>query len=613
MNLFVAGWNVPKERHAAAIAGLRRMIDVFPQLDASTLWQRSSAGGTVFAASMHTAGPAAAPRRYVWHAGDRSVFYCGLPVAADGAFAAHCADDLAARWDHLADHLEGQYAALRIVDEPPRLELITDTLGMEQVFYSHQGDSWLVSNSVRLLERIGGPRPLDELGVSLYLGIGWAGDDRTLRDGIRVIPGGQHWTWQAGDVEPRRRICFGPTDLARQPRRALNAARVERLANDLMQLCRSLGQSFPLESPLTGGRDSRLLAALLIRAGVSARYVTAGEPSSADAQIGAAIAQAFDLPHTIVTITEADVVNRWDDLAWSYVRQNDGLSSLWEIASVLELAPHVERLKVGLWGIGGEIARGFYGEPRLYLNGRDVASVQRYLVEKKVADAGGLVRREATALARDYVHRFVRECVAMGFAPVDAPDVFYAFQRVGRWGGNNARRVMPIQDLFTPFSSRAFVSAAFALPASQRYTEPLHYSLMRRLSPELHRLPFDGKPWRAQQPWFNLLKVQGVALWRRVQRRSGSRSSSKRSPDKPAAFDRGGWFEGKRQQALSVCLDQVDSPLWNFVDRSVFERLMSSATEPDRRWRYRSALYGIATLFYYEADHHRQHHIQGET
>jgi len=164
MNLFVIGWNLPKEHHPMAWAELRRMTEVYPQLDPETFWYHSSPCGTIFTASMHTASQAAAPRRYVMQNNDQVVFYSGLPIDPTGAYPAHHAEALSAHWDQLAKSLEGQHVIIRAIDDPLRLELMTDFLGMEQVYYSQQGDTWLISNSVQLIEQINGSSALDPLG-----------------------------------------------------------------------------------------------------------------------------------------------------------------------------------------------------------------------------------------------------------------------------------------------------------------------------------------------------------------------------------------------------------------------------------------------------------------
>ncbi len=612
MNLFVIGWNLPQERHPTAVAELRRMNEVYPQLDPGTLWHRASPCGTIFTASMHTANQAAVPRRYVAQKDDQVVFYSGLPIDRTGTYPAHNAAALSAHWDQLAEDLDWQYLIVRATDAPLRLELMTDFLGIEQVYYRHEGDTWLVSNSGLLIERISKPSALDPLGVSLYLSAGWVGADRTLRRDIRVIPGGQHWTWQGDDTEPTRHSYYPLSRLACRPQRRLTPADYGRLADELMQLCHTLSQGFgEVKCPLTGGRDSRLLAALLIRAGIPARYYTDGDPASGDVKIGTLIAKAYDLPHEVCPITTPDVLSEWDNICWQFVRQNEGMSSLWQIADVLEMRSQIVHLDLSYWGVGGEIARGYSRDkPHIFLDKHNVAGVQRYLAKKKTQNYGGLVRREGIALARDYINHFVTQCMDEGIALDDVPDVFYTYQVVGRSGGADTRRAMPAGDLFSPFCSRPFVEAAFSMPALQRYTEPLHYNLTRLLAPKLHSLPFSKSPWRSQQPLINHLELYSAWMLYNARRNASRRIPDtlrrlkpKKSRKKTYVFDRSSWFEAKREQVREICLDQKDSSLWSFVDRSAFERMTSPTADPVERSRYKAALYVITTLFYYEADH----------
>jgi hypothetical protein len=73
MNLFVLGWNLPKEMFPRVLAELRRMSDIYPQLDPHTIWH-SGERQMAFGASMHTSAAAAAPRRYVWREQGQATF-----------------------------------------------------------------------------------------------------------------------------------------------------------------------------------------------------------------------------------------------------------------------------------------------------------------------------------------------------------------------------------------------------------------------------------------------------------------------------------------------------------------------------------------------------------
>ena len=258
MNLFVVAWNLPKERDAEVLAELQRMAEIYPRLDPKTIWHRRNVSGSLFTASMHTADHAAAPRRYVTQNDDEVVFYSGLPVNSTGSYPAHHAEALSSHWDQLTENLEGMFCIVRATDSPSRLELLNDVIGMEQVFYYHQDNLWLISNSVNLIARIVGDLSLDPLGISLYSIMGYVGDDRTLLAGIRVIPGGQYWRWKEDDTEPSQQSYCKPSRFALQPRRNLTSSYFHRLADDLSGNLRILSQSFDnITCALTGGRDTR--------------------------------------------------------------------------------------------------------------------------------------------------------------------------------------------------------------------------------------------------------------------------------------------------------------------------------------------------------------------
>ena len=237
---------------------------------------------------------------------------------------------------------------------------------MEQVYYWREGGSWLLSNSVWLLALLTCRRSLDPLGASLFVMWGWAGADRTLDAGVRVVPGGQRWVWKQGAAEPESCTYFGRRHLARR-----SAVVIEDLATQLVGDCRALAAEHArIECALTGGKDSRLVAALLMSAGVEAQYYTRGAPSAPDVQVGQSIARRFGLEHRVGLRTETRADERWDQARRGLLRQCDGMASLWQIGDVLGEPARTTGLPMGLWGIGGEIARAYWTDPMLFLGWR---------------------------------------------------------------------------------------------------------------------------------------------------------------------------------------------------------------------------------------------------
>jgi asparagine synthase (glutamine-hydrolysing) len=613
MNIFVIAWNLPKERQSIVAAELHRMTEVYQHLGSDTLWEWTSTCGTVLAASVHTADNLAAPRHYVTRSDNQVVFYSGLPVNPAGDFPAHQAEALASHWNGLDESLEGMYSITRITDNPLQLEVQTDILGLGNVFYFHQGDLWLVSNSVQLIERINRPSTLDPLGVSMFLAMGWVGGDRTLRTDIRTIPGGQRWTWRKGNREPKQDTYYPASRLALQPQRSLDRPFIKQLANNLMRPLSSLGRDFnTITCALTGGRDSRLITALLAGAGVPAHYYTYGNPSGDDARIAAQVSQILDLSYEVLDTKESNIIAGWDTAVRQIVQRADGMYPLQLIAGTVTFSDRqLDHLNIRMWGAGGEIARGYYSnKPRLFFSKPGVEDIQNYLISSVINNYTGLIRQEGIALVRDYIQQFVKQYAAVGFAPIDIPDAFYTYERVGRRAGNNMRTSIPFHDSFSPFCTRPFIEAAFATTALQRCTEPLHYELTRFLSPELHKLPFLKEPWPSQNAVINLLKNYGKsksrAIGKRLDRLKGrskwdAASSTHLITD--TMFNRRGWLEAKREQIREVSLSQKDSLIWELVDRSMFERITSSGTDPKERSHYLKGIFHIATLFYYDSYH----------
>jgi hypothetical protein len=635
VNLFVLGWNLSPETQQAALSALRGMPKVYPQVDPQTLWQCASREGTVFAAAVHPREEVIAPRKYVAQQGvpgqnECAVLYDGLPVESTAAFRAYRADELLAHWGELEGRLEGQYGLVRVSCDPPQLEVMTDFIGSQPLFYQRLGEAWLISNSVYLIEQITGVGELDALGASTFITFGWVGGGRTLRRSVRPIPPGQRWIWRESDVDPEQRVYCAPTDITNQEHQRLTPEFFERLADEVTLPLRGLSEDFgPVKSALTGGRDSRLIMLLMRRAGLPARYWTAGEPGSLDLEIAGKIAQKLDLPYHVVPLPGAEVVAHWDELCWQAVQRNDGMCNLYQMDNLLDVPDDLERLEVNLWGQGGEAARGYSTGTDFFLNPHSTAGLQRYLADKFIRTHSGIVRPEAVELVEDYIAQSVERFQGMGVTPENVPDIFYLYERIASRGRCNVRSTAPAQDLYSIYTSRAFVRANYSVPVLQRPTEPFHYGLTYLLSPELHGFPYEKdnngfrkSSWRSQRPVVNMAQMVSNEMKRNARRslrkaiprsvrqslrgaRSGNKPVKRQSPSAPSqppARDRGYWFQSKREQIREMCLDNANCPVWDYVDRAKFDEYTSTPEGPPmQKSEYLGGLYVALTLICYEA------------
>ena len=174
MNIFVIAWNTNTPDSRRIRAELRRMTDIYDSLDADTMWLQQSRSNAFVAASISSSADQVRPRRYVDRNDSKITLFSGLPVDPENEIAAHDARELGSHWARVQDRLEGTYGVIQLCELTRRLEIQTDIIGGEPIYYSRHDKGWLFSNSVLLIERLTGFRPLDELGVSMYLHLGYA-------------------------------------------------------------------------------------------------------------------------------------------------------------------------------------------------------------------------------------------------------------------------------------------------------------------------------------------------------------------------------------------------------------------------------------------------------
>ena len=602
MLVFIAGRNVPDEQVRRAYHQLGRMPEVFPQLDPATrcIWEQ----GPQFVAAIHINPAVAQPRRFLDATSRRITLYTGTAIDMSGRLQPADAASLAAHWEQLPGCLEGQFSVLHATAAPSRLCVLTDPLGIEPI-YHYQGDGvCLVSNHVGLLSRTLGSFELDPLGAATFLALGWAAFDRTLCRGVRVLPGGRVTTWSSAAARGEGEPYFSLQDLANLRRRPFRSRDAPQLAASFVRMLRHLSDGLgPLHCPLTAGRDARVIAAALLQAGIPASYFTGGEPGSDDVQAGRTIAGRLGLDHQTLPAATCDVVGRWEELCHALITQNDGMISLWQAADILYQPREITRIRVGLWGLGGEIGRSFYGDPYAFVRARSHARITEFLLPRLIHSHQGLVRAEALSRVGDGVADHFQRSAEMGFRPLDLPDVFYLDERVRRWGGANGRKALPAGNHVTPFCTRPFVEAVFRMPPVQRYSEPIHWGLLHVLAPELLTIAPPPRPWRSQHWRRNWLRYATEIVlnrlgWPHLRKPHGAAPAP---PPHKRCLEQGQWLEQRIARVRARCLETASDPLWELVDRKVLEQRLSPKTLPEERATCLGGLYLVETLCEYLA------------
>jgi hypothetical protein len=585
----------------AAVAGAAA---AFPQLaGGERIVGQSSDGRLAFAALAHPT-ELAGPRRYSHRLGRLVTLVDGLPVHRDGSFDAYDASVLHEHWRGGPDALEGIFSALRIDLDLARVECLTDPIGMAKVFVANVGSGWLLSNSVDAIRRLGAIDAPDPLGVSALLSLGWP-VGRTLVSGVEPLAGGSLHTLSTERHSQRPYLTAEMVAPRNNAHRLTDATELaDRLRTTTAAAIDGLSD---LSCPVTAGRDTRVLLALMLALGKrEIDYYTSGVPGEPDVEIARMLAEHAGVAHRLVTPEVARDPVRWREITARFCAQTDGMATLHGISDHIDHGEGPAPLGLKMWGPGGEIARagniGMLIPFASQMPGlRSSWEVQKRTLETKTSGLDGVVRAEALEATRRHLREFADARRAEGWRSREVLEAYYAFERVRNWASTGVRRVSGATDVFSPYISRDFYEYAFSLSSGERYMEAAHYRLLTVLARDLRDLPFE-KPWKPQRPGLApLLAVRGVtdAMAARGRSKFAPRRGGRHTPvasTEPRDFG-SAWFEAGIEQHRELSASVPQSPLWDYVDRRRLEAVLAGT--PEERKPHAEGLCGVLTAFWY--------------
>jgi hypothetical protein len=248
----------------------------------------------------------------------------------------------------------------------------------------------------------------------------------------------------------------------------------------------------PVELSLTGGKDSRLVAAALVKAGVPVRAQTHGFADHPDVVIAAEVARVLGIHHDVRVPAapgqRVDVIGR----IRATVLVADGMLSAFE--NVGRPDPDVA-MAVTAGGHGGELLRGGYAEAAA---GRRAAALRAAeLLRRLTTRRLGLLRRGAAA---GYVASLAPWSGALARGPLRALDDFYLVNRAGRWSAAARQAYLIRECLVQPLFDERVVLAARAVPLATRTSGELSRAVLAELCRPLTEIPLAGKaPARSSQ------------------------------------------------------------------------------------------------------------------
>ncbi len=418
-------------------------------------------------------------------------------------------------------HLEGAFSLAVWDGRTATLLLANDRLGLRPLYLAEwDGALRFASEAKALLADPALPRALDQVAIASFFNFGLVLGERTFFQAVRLLPPGSLIVLQNGHLKttsyttlnyPAPTAGHSGDDYAAQVAGSLQAAVANSLRSD-----RRYGVM------LSGGLDSRWIAALLAGLRPDSIAFTFGDDASDDIRIAAQVCRALGMEHRRLVLSPTYLADR----AAEIVHIADGMYNVVHAHEYPAVASLQSEAEVLLGGFLGDLLFGRNIQPlTIGLRTRQAAIEYTYHdLRKSGLPAPDMQSVFGPALAAELT-TMARQALVDSFSPaishpLNLRDHQNIMQRHRRFYYMAQLLKTPYIEIAHPFCDRAVLETATSLPLSQRFMQHADRRALATAFPAL-----------AAIPWSLTSLPPTVSDWTILLQRALARNLGKRLPD----------------------------------------------------------------------------------
>jgi asparagine synthetase B (glutamine-hydrolysing) len=391
----------------------------------------------------------------------------------------------------MMDHLAGAFAFVLWDKRTRVLLLATDHLGLRSMYYAeHNGQFRFASEVKGILSDPSFPHRMDQAAMADFFHFAYVVGDKTFFEDIKRLPPASLLRYQDGKwTISRYWDIHYPESYPQHPNRwyddliytAMQGA-VQRMANPDVSYALSL----------SGGMDSRWIAAFLSKVQPNAKSFTLGRPGSDDTDPALQVAAVTGLPNSYSDISPSFVA----DLGETYTYIVDGMYSLFcteEFPLTVQLGNYAD---VSAGGFLGDCLFGHEINPVSATLPRQNAKAYwlwrnkgEWIPDSTAALAFGASRgREFARSAMESLDNMIAS--APGERGYQVLQYINLRNRQPRFINIAQQAKLTYVDIYHPIADDAVVQAALLLPPSQLMTERAYRRALATYFPDLAAIPW---------------------------------------------------------------------------------------------------------------------------
>ena len=420
-----------------------------------------------------------------WIAVAGTCFHSSGATAAEGLLK-HA---FSASLDQFAQSIHGFFAIVLGNSKTQELTVITDIIGSCHLYLRQISGHAILSTSSLLLASLA-EVSLDPLSSQEFLGMGVIYEDRSLYREIQKLPAASVITFKDG-VEVGRRSYWEPSRLS--PESLTSAQATELLWNHLVSAATQIDNRFEgIVCDLTGGYDSRAMAAAFLGAERLFTTAVSGPSDTADVTISRGLAAKLGLQNLHSPPGEAPA---FDDLR-AAVQLTDGEYDVVEYSAITRIHRALSRnFQISINGSFGEVARGYWWELLFPHTGARQALDSHKLSAGRYAwnSANDLFQKQFQVNLVDHMAAVVTRNTAdlAGSPNTFQMDVAYLRMRMQHWQGRIASSTDRIWPCLSPFMFRPVLETMLQSPHAARQRSLLIRQMLAKYQPVLAEYPLE--------------------------------------------------------------------------------------------------------------------------
>lgn len=319
----------------------------------------------------------------------------GTPAVEHALVAVSSQAAAAARAHPRPEELGAEGGHVRVTTRADGVTILTDGIGRIPVYWAEDRGALLVSTALGALVSLGLPFAWDDVGVTEYLATLYPLGTRTVIRRAAVLPAGAALWWRRGEraaVESHPLFAPSEHELSDDEVVAEFRSRWTETLQDMW--ARHEGRRVALG--LSGGLDSRVIAAGLASHGRRPLTFTYGDSRNREVRVARQIAERLGLPHATLPVTSAEMLRDWRTCTLAL----DGAHSpaeMYESWFQHWLSSAMDVLVSGIWG--GPL----WGDDKaLGLAPRDLPEALRDRLVTRLESARLLLRPDVFGTAGDW-------------------------------------------------------------------------------------------------------------------------------------------------------------------------------------------------------------------